>query len=709
MKNLSQVAALILICFSQNITAQKDISDPGWQWAKFSNTYHSASYSSDDKEIKTDFDNNMFTFYYYEDSIRIEDTAFYHPTEHPYDCNLAVVKRNSSGGFLKALDIYTTYGNFFYYAEIELDKGSNVYLYVVCGDTVFVNGQILTPLTPGHSVFLLKFDNNLEFQWANTISSMCQDISGGIAVSDDNYIYLSADHLCNDHYMANYFNQDSADIYGGLNSLLKIDPEGQLIWRCEIRNDTNMTADVTNTVVGRDGNIYIIGYTRGDIYIQGDTIKYPASGFDAVQFVVQFDQNGSHHNAIFNTNNDYYDVYIFDTWFNVDKDGNYCFSGWIQDTSIFGSDTIEVPDGQTYGFMAKTDSTFNPIWYQGIINIDVSKIEFQLQLIDDSIAFAFNALGSFSFMGNDYAYGNTIGEVILGLFSPSGDLVNYQVTDATQGTTLQSFQVENCGNFLIDGELGGYAYFGNDTLDAVFKRLHYTAKNSRVNPVSLNMPEDTSNCGPLVLYAPEGHQYYKWNDELSDQNWFLVDATGTVNLKVADESCCWSEAETRVIIDTPIEFSLGPDKTILLTDTLEIVVTEEYESYLWSTGDTTPNLIIAATELEIGSNQIWLKISGEFCSSADTINILVIDNSAIIENDKTGISLYPNPALTWLQIINDASAVPESVTFYNQMGKAVMKLKPINNLIDISRLRSGVYIVELVFNDGIIRRKLVVL
>jgi hypothetical protein len=639
----------------------------------------------------------------------IEDTAFYHPTEHPYDCNIAIIKRNSIGGFLKALDIYTTTGNYFYYAEIELDKGSNVYLYVVCSDTVFVNGQILIPLTPGHSVFLLKFDNNLEFQWANTISSLCQDISGGIAVSDDNYIYLSAEHLCNDHYIANYFGQDSADIYGGLNSLLKIDPDGQIIWRCEIRNDTNMTASVTNTVVGKDGNIYILGHARGDVYVQGDTIKYPASsGFSAATFIVQFDQNGSHHNAFFNTNNDHYDFYIFDSWFNVDQFGNYCFSGWIQDTSIFGSDTIEVPDDHTYGFIAKTDPSFNPIWYQGIMNIDVSKITFQLELIDDSIAFAFNAVGSFTFMGNDYGYGNAIGEVILGLFSPVGDLVTYQVTDANNGTTLQNFKVENCGNFLIDGEVGGWAYFGNDTLDAVFKRLHYIAKNSRVKPDSINMPVDTTNCGPLILFAPEGYQYYKWNDELSDQNWYLVDTTSTINLKVADESCCWSEAETYVTIYPPVEFSLGPDTTILLTDTLELSIAGEYESYLWSTGDTTPYLIVPASELQIGNNQIWLNVENEFCFGLDTVIIRVVDNSTIIETGQYTVFLYPNPAFTHLQIISGSGILPVFVKFYNQTGTNILNMKPLNNLIDISALKSGVYIVELVFKNGIVRRKLII-
>jgi len=353
------------------------------------------------------------------------------------------------------------------------------------------------------------------------------------------------------------------------------------------------------------------------------------------------------------------------------------------------------------------DPSFQPIWYQGVKTSSGAYITFQIDLIGDSIAFAFHGKSRFTFIGTEYAF-NAIGQAFSGLFSPEGDLVNLQLTDASIGATLDNFRIDNCGNSLIDGKLRGLAHFGNDTLNAGDGNLHYLAKNSRFTPQPVYLPSDTTNCGPLTLFAPQGYHYYRWNGELSDQNWFIADSSGTVRLEVANEDCCWSEAETQVIIYPPVQFSFGPDTTILLTDTLELTTSGEYESYLWSTGDTIPDLIIPATELQIGNNQIWLDISSEHCSGSDTINIVVIDNSAINEIDESGILLNPNPAHTFLQITTNSGLIPRSVNIYNQTGINVLHIKQINNRIDVSGLNPGLYIVELVFNNEVIRLKLVI-
>lgn len=705
--NCFKILTVILVCISLSIAAQNAESDPGWQWAKLSNIHNSSS----NEGFRTDFDNNFLAFYYYADSIIIDDTAFYHAGNYPNgmaNC-IAIVKRNSKGEFLKAVDIYTTPNEYLFSAEMELDKESNVYLYGTFTDTLFVNGHNVLLQNPNHvDVYLLKLNKNLEFQWAQTISYIYQDDCRGIEISEDNYIYLSVEHMAGmdtGHVYANYFNQDSADVYGGLSSLLKIDTDGQIIWRCEIRDPDNEDSEIDNTVIGMDGKIYITGNSSGDVYFQGDTIKFPDStGYYNSTFIVQFDPDGSHHNAFFKT---YTNFYFFSSSFNIDKNGNYCISGIIQDTLIFGSDTIQVSDDSTYAMIAKMDPSFQPIWYQGVKTSNGAYITFQIELINDSIAFAFHGKSRFTFMGTEYAF-NAVGQAFSGLFSPEGDLVDLQLTDASIGATLSNFQVDNCGNSLIDGKLRGLAHFGNETLNAGDGNLHYLAKNSRFTPQPAYLPSDTTNCGPLTLFAPQGYHYYRWNGELSDQNWFMVNSSGTVRLEVANEDCCWSEAETQVVIYPPVQFSLGPDTTILLTDTLELITSGEYESYLWSTGHTTSYLVIPATELQVGNNQIWLDIFSDHCSGSDTINIVVIDNSAIDEIDESGILLNPNPAHTFLQISYEKNAVPESVTFYNQTGIKVLCIKPFNNRIDITGLNPGLYIVELVIDNEVIRRKLVI-
>jgi hypothetical protein len=223
------------------------------------------------------------------------------------------------------------------------------------------------------------------------------------------------------------------------------------------------------------------------------------------------------------------------------------------------------------------------------------------------------------------------------------------------------------------------------------------------------MPADTTGCGQVTLYAPEGYLYYQWNDELSDQNWFKVDSSTIINVKAANEDGCWSESETIVNIYPVIEFFLGVDTTMLLTDTLELSAPAGFENYFWSTGDTTSYLVVPATELQIGNNLIWLAINNGPCSTSDTIIVKVIDNSTIQENEQPDILLYPNPAETYFQIISRSGEVPEIISIYNCDGKRVLKLHPTNNQIEISTLEHGVYIVELEFHDIAIKRKLIVL
>lgn len=156
-------------------------------------------------------------------------------------------------------------------------------------------------------------------------------------------------------------------------------------------------------------------------------------------------------------------------------------------------------------------------------------------------------------------------------------------------------------------------------------------------------------------------------------------------------------------------FSLGPDTTILLSSSLQFVAFGEYDSLLWSTGDTTSYLVVQATDLELGDNQIWLDIYDWPCINSDTININVVDNSSINENIYPDILLYPNPVGKYSQIALKSADIPTSVVFYNQIGAEVLKLHPIDNLLDVRCLEPGVYIVELTFREYILKRRLIII
>ena len=385
MKLFTHSLTLFFLLFCLNVSSQNKELDPGWQWARLTNIPNTL----DSEEILTDADNNTISFIYYIDSVLIEDTAFYHD-ENYASYNIAIIKRNSEGDFIKAADIYTNPGEFLFNTDLATDHESNIYLYGSFSDTLFVNDTMITMPNPGIDIYLLKLDNNLEFQWGGTISSDYQDDSEGLAISEDNYIYLSAQHfnsLDTSHSFVNFFNQDSADVAQGLNSLVKLDQDGQIVWRAEIRDNKDGFAEIINTINGSDGNIYIVGHATNDLYIQGDTVEFPSSPeYYMPGFIVQFDPDGMHLDAFF-IPYPQFGFYIPET--NIDANGNYIISEEISETMIIGSDTIELSNDSVYSMISKFDPSFQPIWQRGIKTTGGAATSFQIELIEDSIAFAF--------------------------------------------------------------------------------------------------------------------------------------------------------------------------------------------------------------------------------------------------------------------------------------------------------------------------------
>jgi hypothetical protein len=704
MKSIYSSLLLGLILFSRLSLAQITATDPGWQWARFSNTFQVSSGG----KMLTDAENNILTHFYYSDSVFIEDTAFihYHPDE---EYNLAIVKRNSDGEFIRAIDVTTNPDEFIFGTDLVTDQESNIYLYGSFSDTVRINDNLIVPERPGIELFLIKLNKNLEFQWSQIISSRYQDENEGIAVSGDNYLYLTSSHfnsMDTTHCMVNYFGQDSADVYAGLNSLLKIDPDGRIIWRAEIRDAWDGHTHFRNTVTGEDGFIYLAGYARSDIFIQGDTLKHPSSpNYDPVPFVIRFDQEGLDHHSFFipymNFGNFYPEFY-------ADNNGNYIISTVITSTLEFGIDTIQVTNDSSFAMVVKLNPEFYPTWYRGIMAKGDAATSFRIRLVEDSIAFAFHGKGRFKFMGQEFVL-NAVGQVFCGRFSPDGELVHFQETDAAVGASLNNISADQCGKLLIDGGLRGMAHFGNDTINPGFESLSFIAKSGYIQPFDIEFPSEVTACDTVTLYAPSGHDHYRWNGVDTDQHWFLVNTTGVVQLKITDNDCNWGEVESYVTVWPAINLNLGNDILIPLSGTLELSACQGYESYLWSTGDTTANLVIPADQLQIGGNMISLEIVNGPCYASDTILVTVVDDSFVKDISSQGIILRPNPAADHVVITGDPAIFPEQVIFYNLQGYKVLESNTGDKEFNISALKKGIYIVETTLPGGIIRQKLIII
>ncbi len=159
-----------------------------------------------------------------------------------------------------------------------------------------------------------------------------------------------------------------------------------------------------------------------------------------------------------------------------------------------------------------------------------------------------------------------------------------------------------------------------------------------------------------------------------------------------------------IVVYPDIDFYLGPDTSITADITLQFIVAGGYDSYLWSTGDTTAFLKISGYNLNYGHNLIWLKVTDGPCTAADTININKVRNQQISE-----LVLYPNPA--WegsiIRIRFDRTLI--RVVLYNVLGQEILIPDPFDNSFDISGIEPGVYTVELFFERNRVLKRLIVL
>lgn len=74
---------------------------------------------------------------------------------------------------------------------------------------------------------------------------------------------------------------------------------------------------------------------------------------------------------------------------------------------------------------------------------------------------------------------------------------------------------------------------------------------------------------------------------------------------------------------------------------------------------------------------------------------------------KSEFSIYPNPAKDILTISCDNGLQIDEIIIYNQIGEKILHQKPVDQSIDVSMLRPGMYVIEVVCGNKKIRGKFV--
>ncbi|KPK84902.1 MAG: hypothetical protein AMS27_08775 [Bacteroides sp. SM23_62_1] len=147
--------------------------------------------------------------------------------------------------------------------------------------------------------------------------------------------------------------------------------------------------------------------------------------------------------------------------------------------------------------------------------------------------------------------------------------------------------------------------------------------------------------------------------------------------------------------------TIGNDTVITENDIIMLYSNSNFNSYLWSTEETTKSIEIIGEESGTGEFEYWLIVTDENnCTNSDTIIITVIESTGIKNILSNGyVKFYPNPANDFLII--EINGINETVKIYiiSEDGKILITKSykeglNIKDKLDLKEFMSGWYIIK---------------
>jgi len=687
---------LIIISISFHLVSYAQSNDWEWDWA----------YNSNDSAVgpglsilSSDKMNNYYFYAPYITDIYFPDTSFHHTGNYSYNCVIA--KYNTNGKLLKALDIYTLPNRNINNVGLVTDHDMNMYIAGSFQERIFFQNTYLnhgnTPVIEQPDVFLLKLNQDYDVIWADVISGSVQDRMDGIAISQDDKIYIATSHVANINTptTVSYLSQETVSYNTPFISVTQLNTDKSINWRKDILN-----VSFENLTLGNDENIYVYGSARDHIIIDGDTLFNPnnSKGIHC-SFVVSFSPSGQVIQKTFLNPQ----LHIID--FKANADGTYYLSGYVQDTAIINQDTIISPPNYNKQYIAKADHNFNYIWYKIFEERDSDHVGyFRLNTLNNKAIFTITIKRDFQFCDTLLDLGLSQSHVF-GMLDTNGDLLNIKSIKRILSITSHKTFLDNCSRLVFGFNFRGIAYIGEDTIrsfnysetDGLLARLSFGQQET------FSLGEDTTACNQLTIFGPENYQYYLWNDSIENESSLTVSQSGEYNLAYSNNNVCWLYDTIQVQIDEDFQISLGLDTLIKLTDSIQFIIENDYDSYLWSDGTETNSIQIIGDNYGTGNFPIWVNVVNGVCESSDTITLTIVDGSGTSEINNQIISISPIPCHDVLNInFTNTPSSKHKIFIFDLNGQLLHSsfLKNKKTILDVENLKTGHYILLIENNQS---------
>jgi hypothetical protein len=116
------------------------------------------------------------------------------------------------------------------------------------------------------------------------------------------------------------------------------------------------------------------------------------------------------------------------------------------------------------------------------------------------------------------------------------------------------------------------------------------------------------------------------------------------------------------------------------------------------------------------SNDLGLVVAGytqSFGAGMADMYLIKTDAEGIItsmdelQQENSSFNIFPNPASSFITITTSQNQPIEEVIIYNHLGQKALVTKPVNNKVDVSKLKPGIYFIEVASKEWRGRTKIV--
>jgi hypothetical protein len=275
---------------------------------------------------------------------------------------------------------------------------------------------------------------------------------------------------------------------------------------------------------------------------------------------------------------------------------------------------------------------------------------------------------------------------------------NYQVlwyANASGGTSLGSG-----GNFTTPSINTTTTYYAEafDLCPSTRTPVAAVIEPTPVPPVG----QDALICGTgqAQLSATSNNQIYWYADTtggpvLATGSIFLTPSLNatTVYYAVANDGCPSNATPVTANVTNIASVLLGQDTTIEAGDSIQLAPGSGFDSYTWSTGDTTPTIFVNNSDI------YWVTVTLNGCTQTDSIEVNVILGIQEANIFFGTLNIFPNPVEDVMNIRLESKMPAKTDMILSDMtGKVLIRkeieLNPGQNseTIDVSNLASGVYL-----------------